>query len=106
MLRRRILPLLPFCAAAYYLFFGGVYSMADLRDARLRVEETREAMDALAAETRRLEARAEALATDPWTLERIARERFGMIRPGETLYRFTEPVRAGGMELDTGDAAR
>jgi len=104
--RRRLFLTVPFLVAAYYFFFGGEYSMTDLRDVRLRVDETREEMEAVEAETRRLEARVEALGSDLWTLEVLARERFGMIRPGETLYRFTEPVRAGGTELDTGDPAR
>ena len=35
---------------------------------------------------------AEALETDSATIERLARERYGMIRPGEILYRMTPPT--------------
>ena len=37
-----------------------------------------------------LHARADSLLTDSVTLERIAREQFGMIKDGETLYRFAD----------------
>jgi cell division protein FtsB len=32
-----------------------------------------------------------AVESDPATQERIAREEFGMVKPGEVLYRFAEP---------------
>ena len=38
-----------------------------------------------------LDAWADSVRSDPATLERIAREQFGMIREGETLYRFVPP---------------
>ncbi len=38
-----------------------------------------------------LETWAEALDTDSATIERLARERYGMIRSGEVLYRITSP---------------
>jgi cell division protein FtsB len=41
-----------------------------------------------------LEARADSLQSDSATIERIARERYGMIRPGERLYRFVQPDSA------------
>ena len=34
---------------------------------------------------------ADSLESDPATLERLARERYGMIKDGEVLYRFIEP---------------
>ena len=36
------------------------------------------------------------LERDPATIERVARERFGMIREGETLYRFVPVDSAAG----------
>jgi cell division protein FtsB len=39
-----------------------------------------------------LSAWADSLRDDSGTLERVARERFGMIKEGETLYRFAEPA--------------
>jgi cell division protein FtsB len=76
--------------AAYYALFGGEYSYFELR--ATRIAERQEA--AALAERRRqidsLRAWADSLDVDSATLERLARERFGMLRPGETLYRFAE----------------
>lgn len=41
-------------------------------------------------EVERLRARVDSLENDSATIERIAREKWGMIRPGERLYRFEE----------------
>ena len=74
--------------ALYYAAFGGEYSAVDL----LRLERDRRGADQALARTRRevdsLKARTAKLERDPATIERVARERFGMIRDGETLYRF------------------
>jgi cell division protein FtsB len=74
--------------ALYYAVWGGEYSAFDLlrlkrdrREAAERLVRTRAEIDSL----RRASAK---LASDPATIERVARERFGMIRDGETLYRF------------------
>ena len=76
--------------AGYYALWGGEYSAFDLR----RLGEERARMQARLAETSAavdsLEARAALLESDPATIERVARERFGMIREGELLYRFVE----------------
>jgi cell division protein FtsB len=76
--------------AAYYALFGGEYSYFELRATRQAA--AREAAEL--AERRRqmdsLQAWADSLQVDSVTLERLARERFGMIRDGEILYRFTE----------------
>jgi cell division protein FtsB len=77
--------------AAYYALFGGEYSYFELK--ATREAAAREAAEL--AERRRqidsLQAWADSLRLDSVTLERLARERFGMIREGEILYRFTEP---------------
>jgi len=46
-----------------------------------------------------LRAWADSLENDPATIERVAREDFGMIRDGETLYRFVE-ADPEGQEAD------
>jgi len=92
--RRVILPAL-LGLALYYALFGGDYSVFELR--RARIERGREA--AVLAERRRqidsLRAWGDSLNVDSVTLERIARERFGMIREGEILYRHAEPPDSG-----------
>jgi len=76
--------------AVYYGLWGGEYSSFDLR----RLGAEREVKAAELAESRAvvdsLRAYAALLEEDDATLERVARERFGMIRDGETLYRFFE----------------
>ena len=89
-LKRLVLPAI-LLAAVYYAFFGGEYSVFELRAARQAVQEERAQLADLERQIDSLEAWRDSLLTDSATLERIARERFGMIRPGETLYRFTEP---------------
>ena len=76
--------------ALYYALFGGEYSVFELRQLSKRVEQEQLRLDSLHAEVDSLEARADSLENDSATIERIARERYGMIRPGERLYRFVE----------------
>jgi cell division protein FtsB len=52
------------------------------------------------AEVERLRARVDSLENDSATVERIAREKWGMIRPGEKLYRFED---ADTIRRDTTD---
>jgi cell division protein FtsB len=77
--------------AAYYALFGGEYSLLELRSARAAVVVEQENLATLEQQIDSLAAWADSLRNDPVTLERIAREQFGMIREGETLYRFAEP---------------
>lgn len=100
-LARAIAPVLVL-ASAYYAVFGGEYSMFELRSARAAVADERLELAALEQRVDSLRAWADSLRADPVTLERIAREHFGMIREGEMLYRF---VPAGeGAESDGGDS--
>ncbi|MCH7992014.1 MAG: septum formation initiator family protein, partial [Gemmatimonadetes bacterium] len=88
-LKRAIVPAL-LVVAAYYAVFGGEYSVFDLRAARASVESAREELAEIHRQPDSLEAWADSLKSDPATLERIAREEYGMIREGETLYRFVD----------------
>ena len=76
--------------AGYYAIFGGEYSALDLRRLAVqqeveaqRLADTRQQVDSLQAVIGLLE-------DDPATIEAVARERFGMVREGEILYRFVE----------------
>ncbi len=73
--------------AVYYAFFGGEYSVFELRRARAQFSQDSAELARLRYENDSLRAWADSLRTDSATLERLAREQFGMIRPGETLYR-------------------
>jgi cell division protein FtsB len=89
-LRRLIMPAL-LIVAVYYATFGGEYSIFELRSARVSVAAEQAALGELEARIDSLSAFADSVRSDPGTLERIAREQFGMIREGETLYRFVPP---------------
>jgi cell division protein FtsB len=81
-------------AALYFLTLGGDYTFLDLwRMGRDLATETT-ALDSVRAEVVELEARADSLASDSATLERLAREQYGLIKDGERLYRFAEPDSA------------
>ena len=80
--------------AVYYAFFGGEYSLFELNATRAAVETERADLVEVRRQIDSLGAWADSLRTDSATLERIARERFGMIRDGETLYRFA-PADSG-----------
>jgi cell division protein FtsB len=76
--------------AVYFALFGGDYGYFEVR--RLEKEKTVEEarLAALQQELAQLRARADSLGTDSATLERIAREKYGLIRDGERLYRFVD----------------
>ena len=76
----------------YYALFGGDYSVFELRRARIERERAAAALAGRHRQIDSLRAWADSLNVDSATLERIARERFGMIREGEILYRYAEPL--------------
>ena len=88
-LSRAIVPGL-LVAAIYFAVFGGEYSVFELRSTRAQIDVERARLGVIEAEIDSLEAWADSLENDAATVERIAREDFGMIRNGETLYRFAE----------------
>ena len=92
-LRRFLLPTLV-GAAAYFAVFGGEYSLIDLwrlqRQHEREQAELKRLQDSLAV----LRARVDSLESDPALLERLARERYGLIRDGERLYLFAEDSAA------------
>jgi cell division protein FtsB len=71
--------------------FGGEYGTFDWW--KLRRDLTRETavLDSLRAEMDSLRTEARLLERDPETQERVARERFGMLRPGELMFVIEEP---------------
>jgi cell division protein FtsB len=89
--RRLILPIL-LGLAVYYALFGGEYSLLELRKARSEIRAQEEELTLLREEVVYLRARADSLQNDSATLEKLAREHFGMIRDGEVLYRMAEPM--------------
>ncbi|HKJ92962.1 MAG TPA: septum formation initiator family protein [Longimicrobiales bacterium] len=79
-------------AALYFLALGGNYTFLDLWRLRDQRKAEAAALDSLRAEVRALQAEADSLKGDSAFLERLARERYGLIRNGERLYRFVGPM--------------
>ena len=77
--------------AAYYAVFGGEYSAFQLRGVRADIDAEEWKLADVNHEIDSLTAWVDLLENDAETIERVAREDFGMIRDGETLYRFAEP---------------
>ena len=75
--------------ALYWSFFGGEYSVWELRRARTELERSRAELALLQEEIDSLRAWADSLRNDPWTLERLAREEHGLVRDGEEVIRVT-----------------
>lgn len=72
--------------------FAGEYSLFDWLEMRARVAEERAAIEVLKTEADSLGRLAEQLESDSSLQEREARERFGMIRDGETMFRISPSV--------------
>jgi cell division protein FtsB len=90
---RRIIWALIILGALAFAVHGGEYSTLDLLRQRERKARLQAETDSLQREVDSLRAMARAIATDPATQERIAREEFGMVRGDkEILYRLTDPT--------------
>ena len=89
-LRRFLLPAL-LGLAVYYAVFGGEFSLLELRRARAEIEAQGRELAALNKTLDSLRAWVDSLQNDSATLERLAREKFGLIREGEVLYRLAVP---------------
>lgn len=76
--------------AAYFALFGGEYGLFEMRRVKRELDVERQRLEDARLEVERLDARADSLENDSLTIERIAREKWGMIRPGERLYRFEQ----------------
>ena len=92
--------------ALYWTFFGGEYSVWELRRARMELEESRAELAVLREEIDSLRAWADSLRNDPWTLERLAREEHGLVRPGEEVIRVTGPPADDSVSGDPGGRDR
>lgn len=77
-------------AALYYAVFGGEYSVFELRATRESVGVEQARLAEVRARIDSLSTWADSLENDAATIERVAREEYGMIRDGETLYRFAD----------------
>ncbi len=77
-------------------YTGGEYSTGDWRTLRDNVATERAVATRLQIDIDSLRREADALETDSAAQERAARERFGMLRPGEMMYRIEEGREGAG----------
>ena len=81
--------------ALYFAFQGGEYGTLDLRELRNQAAEESTAVLQLQHVVDSLSQLAVAIEKDPAMQERVARERFGMLKPGEFLYRLVPTTEKG-----------
>lgn len=84
---RVVLSLLVLGVMGIFAVQGGEYSVWDYLALDRQVQRERDSVIALQHVLDSLHARESAALHDPRVQERIAREQFGMIRPGEHLFR-------------------
>ncbi len=90
---RRITRAIAFVAlvgAGYYWMVGGEYTRAGLARLEQQIESQRAEITARQVELASIRAWGDSLGSSPWAIERVARERYGFVRPGEVLVRFVE----------------
>jgi cell division protein FtsB len=80
--------------ALYFAFQGGEYGTLDLRQLRKEAINESTTVARLHHMVDSLERLATAVEKDPRMQERVARERFGMLKPGEFLYRLVPSGKA------------
>ena len=71
----------------FYLIFGRMGLLAQVR-LEEEASRTRAEIQQVQAEIQQLRGAAEALRSDPHRVEQLARERLGLVRPGETVFLF------------------
>ena len=84
--------------ALYFALQGGEYSTLDLLQLRREEAAERTNVDSLHRTVDSLSRVATAIEHDPRMQERVAREKFGMLRKGEFLYRLVPAETAKGEE--------
>ena len=85
MTRWRWLALVVLVAAAVFAFNGGQYSQRDYLALKREEANARQRIDSLRKEVDSLRLYHDSLVSSPEMQERVARERLGMIRPGEIM---------------------
>lgn len=92
--RSRLAPVIAVLLLAALAFtVSGVFPFRQLLRQQGQVDATQDRLDQLTADNELLAARIEALQTDE-EIERIAREQYGLVRPGESAYVVVVPDRS------------
>jgi cell division protein FtsB len=86
--------------ALYFALQGGEYGTLDLLQLRREEASERATVERLTQLVDSLEHAAAAIERDPRTQERVARERFGMLKKGEFLYRLVPTEKASTLNSE------
>lgn len=86
----RAITFIALIGAGYYWMAGGEYTRAGFVRLEREIESRRAEMAAREDELASIRAWADSLASNSWAIERVARERYGFVRPREVLVRFVE----------------
>ncbi len=73
-------------AALSWILFFDTFSLLTRYQLSSKEDQLKEDIERLEAQIRELESQIERLEKDPALIERIAREEYGMRKPGETVY--------------------
>ena len=102
MTRTRWIILAVVALAIYFAVQGGEYSSLQLLDLSRRVRAEEALVSELTREVDSLTRVRKRVETDPAMQERMARELYGMIRPGEMEYTILREEAAGNRQQATG----
>lgn len=91
MTRTRLLSTVGIVGGLAFGAAGGEYATWDWWQLRREVRAERAALDSLRIEIDSLEIEVRRLERDPATQERVARERYGMLKPGEIMFQVELP---------------
>ncbi len=83
MRRGRWLALVVLVLAALFAWTGGIYSTSDYRALQDEAQRLAATLDTVRHEVDSMRAFRDSLVRDPEVVERVAREAFGLVRPGE-----------------------
>ena len=98
-LRFQALLVFLWAGAAYHLVFGGMYSVFDVQTLEDQRDSVTARIDELIARTDSLVHRGDSLANVPAAIERVAREKYGLLRDGEVLVRFkSRPAESAALD--------
>jgi len=89
--RGRVLAVVGVLGGLAFGVAGGEYATWDWWQLRSELKEEQRAIDSLRVELDSLQAELDLLRRDPAEVERVARERFGMLRPGEIMFQVEIP---------------
>ena len=91
MTRSRALALIGITGGLAFGVAGGEYATWDWWQLRGELRQEQSALDSLRVEIDSLQEEVDLLRRDPAEVERIARERYGMLRPGEIMFQVDIP---------------